>query len=329
MSHRNVPWKPRSIIKVPDSIRAKIATMKGGFVVGTTIKSNISTIAAGRYAHLGITVEGDRVIVPTTVIPPADMGRWSATNLNGRERVRKDLPMTQKSYSFEAPNFGDWSIGSHTVQWDRDVYKRDYLPAKQLAIRIEVLDQQPEGIVTLSFRCEEILERGKPGFDFDLLYDLGLLQENTGHINVFQAEATREDYLKTVAIAWQILPPGTRDANIEKIIGTRRYASPELRKNVEDRYDLLNTLHPTQYIAGTDGFRRYFGAQYADDLVVFENVEYGNAAYVMGSDWATLSKLSRLDLLAMAQRNFERVVHTDGWKKKLSMIVKSRLKNDK
>jgi hypothetical protein len=329
MSHRNVPWKPRSILKVPDSIRVKVATIKGGFVVGATIKSSIAAIAAGRYAHLNIAVEGDRVIAPTTVIPLADMGRWSETNINGRERVRKDLPMTQKSYSVESPNFGDWSKGSHTVRWERDVYVRDFLPAKQLAIRIEILDHQPDGDVTLSFRCEEVLEPGKPGFDFDLLYDLGLLQENTGHINVFPANASREDYLKTVAITWQILPPGTRDANIEKILGARRSASPDIRKNVEDRYDFLNTLRPTQYIAGTDGFRRYFGAQYGENLVVFENVEYGNAAYVMGSNWAALSKLSRLDLLAMEQRDFERVVHTDGWKKKLTKILQSRLKADK
>lgn len=299
--------------------------MKGPLIIGTVIKTNRASITQGRYTHLGISIEGDEIKVPETVIPPADMGRWSETNLYGRERVRKDLPMSQKHFSNETPNFGDWSKGSHTVEWDRDVYKRDYLPAKQLAIRMEILNKDADGSVTISFRCEEVLERGKPGFDFDLLYDLNLIQENTGHVNVFSADATREDYLKTVTINWQILPPGTRDSNIQKIIGSRRSVSIEVKKNLEDRYDFLSTLHPTQYIAGTDGFRRYFGAQYADDLVVFENVEYGNAAYVMGRNWTELSRLSRLELLAMAQREFERVIHMDGWKKKLAKIVKARL----
>ncbi len=329
MSYREIPWKPRSFLKVPKRIHTKVATMKTGFVVGTTIKTTIASIAAGRYAHLNIEVKDGRVVAPESVIPPANMGRWSDTNLNGRERVRKDLPMTQKHYSFEAPNFGDWSNGSHTVEWDRDVYEREYFPAKQLAIRIDVLDQNPDGRVTINFRSEEVLEYEKSNLEADLLYNLGIIQENVGHVDVFLASASREDYLKTVAITWQILPPGERESNIEKIIGTRRVVSPELRKNVEDRYGFLSTLDPKQYIAGTDGFRRYFGAQYADDLVVFENVEYGNAAYIMGCNWEDLSKLSRLQLLALAQRDFDRVVHVHGWKTKLSKAVKQRLHKTK
>jgi hypothetical protein len=76
---------------------------------------------------------------------------------------------------------------------------------------------------------------------------------------------------------------------------------------------------------GSSGFRRYFGAPFADNLIVFEIIEYGNAAYVMGQHWADLSQLGRIELLAMAYRDFERVLHVGPWKTKRRSIIKERL----
>jgi len=47
--------------------------------------------------------------------------------------------------------------------------------------------------------------------------------------------------------------------------------------------------------------------------VVFENVEYGNAAYAMFEQWETLSQRTRLELLAGPAEGFIRVVHRPGW----------------
>jgi hypothetical protein len=45
----------------------------------------------------------------------------------------------------------------------------------------------------------------------------------------------------------------------------------------------------------------------------------------MGHNWEELSKLSRTELLAMAQRDVERVLHTGGWREKLAAIIHTRL----
>jgi hypothetical protein len=66
------------------------------------------------------------------------------------------------------------------------------------------------------------------------------------------------------------------------------------------------------FIHGRSGFRRYFGAKFADHLVVFENIEHGNTAYVMFERWETLSQKTRLQLLAGPADGFVRVIHKRG-----------------
>lgn len=55
-----------------------------------------------------------------------------------------------------------------------------------------------------------------------------------------------------------------------------------------------------------------------DDLVVFENIEYGNAIYILYDDWDEISKLSRIDLLSgRAGSNFDRIIHSGNWKEEV------------
>jgi hypothetical protein len=84
---------------------------------------------------------------------------------------------------------------------------------------------------------------------------------------------------------------------------------------------VLNRLKPEAYIAGSDGFLRYFGAKFGDDFVVFENVRYGNAIYLMFEKWEELSKRSRVELLAGPRDQFMRVEHREGWKEQLEAQV--------
>lgn len=327
MNQRKVSWQ-RNIRKVPSIIREKLRSLVGSPIrVGVTLSIPRSVIERGDFQHLGITlVDNEIAIAESTAIPPADMGRWSRTNVEGYEEVRKDLPMTTKSYPVDVPNWGDWSKGSHTIWWDRKVYQRDFIPPKETAIQIEFLarDSAKDEYVLL-FCTEEVLSQEAPSFERDLFYNLNLLQENVGHVDVFQADASREDYLSTLNVSWEILPPGQRDENIAVIIGSARDISPEVCTKLVERYAFLEAMNPRNFIAGTSGFRRYFGAQFADNLVVFENVDYGNAAYVMGESWETLSQMSRTELLAMSERDFERVLHVGDWQKKLRSMIAERL----
>lgn len=109
-----------------------------------------------------------------------------------------------------------------------------------------------------------------------------------------------------------------------KMLSGNRAPSPEAQQRFEERYDLLEDLRPVAFVNGTGGFSRYFGAKFADDLVVLENTDYGNAVYVMFEEWETLSQRSRTELLAGGTNGFVRIIHKPGWETTLRELVARR-----
>lgn len=147
-----------------------------------------------------------------------------------------------------------------------------------------------------------------------------------GATGVFASDATSEDYKATIKLDWQIFPPGTADEIITRIAGTARPGnSPDFEKHVRDRVLLFESFNPTNYIQGQGGFGSYFGAQFADDLVVFENLKYGNAVYLLYQNWDEVSRRSRLDLLRDQDAHFDRVIHKAGWEDQLKAVLNDKL----
>jgi hypothetical protein len=317
----------KNLRKVPADLRLRIQSMETDeVVVGCVRRIPKTDIERGDFENLGIRYEDGRLAVEGAVLPEASAGRYSDRNVNGYIVKRTDLPMTTLSRSFDTPNFGDWGLGSHEVTFEQDVYQREIHPPRELGLTLEVLGEDATtGQVVVRIAVDDVLDRRDTDFEGDLLFDLNLLQENVGSVDVFPATASRSEYLSSLYVDWEILPPGQQD-NVDRILAGVKAPSPELREQVTERYDFLMSLRPTGIVRGASGFRRYFGAQFGDECVVFENVEYGNALYVMFEDWRRLSQMSRLELRADMDnsRDFVRVEHRRGWKSKLRAIVRKK-----
>ena len=141
---------------------------------------------------------------------------------------------------------------------------------------------------------------------------------------MFPSAATLADYTNTVQIDWEILPPGTVDEVLKRMLEGKRAVSADQRKTMEQRLRVLSRVKPEAYIAGTNGFLRYFGAKFSNNLIVFENLNYGNAIYVMYENWEDLSKRSRIDLLKGDAEGFDRIEHREGWDDKLGALLKRK-----
>ena len=119
-------WK-KNILKVPQNIQDQVKTLSPkNMVTACVAKIKREQIDNGDFSHLGIKFVDGKPVFPDSILPTETTGRYSSYNIHGQEKVRRDLPMTSQSYSMEWPNYGDWDKGSHTVDYSRPVYQREY-----------------------------------------------------------------------------------------------------------------------------------------------------------------------------------------------------------
>ena len=321
MSKLKMPWK-KNFRRVPEwALRRVRESIDNELIVSCVKKISSTDIAAGAYAHLGFVPGTDLPAFPASVIPDTQVGRYSNWNVNGRIVVRRDLQKVVKNFGpYTVPIYGDPGRGYCDVIIPRKVFQRDLIPPNQWGIEIEFLDREPgTGDFVFRFQVSQELTRTSSGFEGDLFSALNLLQENTGASNVFAADAERADFLGTITVNWEILPPG--EDTRQRILSSFSRSTAEVLERINIRYEMLTSLSPIAFINGTSGFDRYFGAKFSDRLFVFENVSYGNAAYAMNEAWPVLSQMARIDLLKDHPEGVTRIVHVDGWENRLRSFV--------
>lgn len=324
---KQFPWK-QSHRKVPPSIAAELARITSDLVVvAATKKIPIRDIADGLYDHLGLRFDGTDLTGVAAIVPSEEVGRYSDRNVNGWVVKRTDLPMIKKTYSWESPNFGDASTyGTHTHYQAREVYQQQVFEPRRFPINVEILNSPGGDFALVKFEIGQALDRAASGFEDDFLFCLNLLQENTEVAGVFSSTATRDDFIGTVHLDWEVFPPGSAAQLIASITKGLGRAAAARAGVVADRLRLFAKLPVEKLIKGTNSFGSYIGALYADNLVVFENMNYGNAMYVLYDDWQDVSKRSKLDLLRGTTKAFDRFIHTDGWEDRFQDHMVAELK---
>jgi hypothetical protein len=322
------PWR-KNLRQIPTSIGVKLTNLGTvPIIVAATKQITDEEIRSGLYDHLAINLSTNGIEFQSRVIPPPDSGRFSKRNVEGWEIVRSDLPMITKTFYSETPNFGDWSRGSHTTSRDRQVYQREFREPRDIPILIELLrtSEGHHSAHLMKFAVEWVLEQSDADFEDDLVFCLNLLQENVGRTDIYPSDSTREDFIKTLTLEWEVFPPGT----IEEVVGRlrRRMRRSDTRTDtiLKDRVEAFSELKPRAYVQGTNGFNSYIGAQFADDLVVFENVRYGNALYILYDDWQSVSRRSRVDLIRGTDADFDRIIHGAAWKQQFQDVIKYDLR---
>jgi hypothetical protein len=322
------PWK-RGFLKAPATVLSSLENIPSRLVqIAATKRIPKEDIAAGLYVHVGLTVDDDGTVNALQDNKPlTSAGKWSHRNNFGWEIVRTDLPMTTKSYAFEAPNFGDAARNGTSMRVvQRDVYQRQVFEPRGLSIKTEIMADYGKSIIA-KFLLNETLDRDYGTFDRLLLWSVNVLQENTGVTGVYASAASREEFLGSLALSWELFPPGTVEEVIARLskLPPKAANAPDFDKHVKDRVSLFEKLKPVAYLRGQGGLGSYFGAQFSDDLVVFENLRYGNAIYVLYEDWEDVSKRSRLDLLSDRDAKFDRIPHVADWQKRLLALIEDQL----
>lgn len=315
--------RPHNIRKIPESIQTIISnSISNDFVVYAEQALSNTDIQNNVYSNLGITIENGR-IKTISFIPQKNIGRFCKYNQTVREIVHKELPKQTGYHYFTVPNFGDYSKGAHEAELPYEYYPRDYIHPCFTEIIPVIISVNNEETV-FRFVSTEVLNNKSENFEYRLFSNLNIFQELFGSFKIKESNTPYPEYIKTVKVDWEILPEGNRLEQIKKfILNNPQNDTPQKQQEIIERFEFLNMCHPIAVVEGTSGFQRYIGYQFNDDLMVFENLRYGNAIYVMFGSWKELSQRSRLDLLAGKYgSDFERIEHRKNWKQNLKYCLK-------
>lgn len=324
MDYIFLPWQ-KAFRQIPEIIMAKISLLKEEyFKVETVVKISKAKLNSGQYKHIGID-NSDKFLL--FVLPKENTGRASYYNMHQRVIVKHDEPKVLKSFYWEAPNFGDPNKGWHEIYFTKMVYSRVYIEPQFLHIEIEKL-QESDIEAVFKFSIDRAISKNDPNFGTELLSELNLLQENVGNSDIFPLNTPIVDYLKTITLTWEIFPKGTKDQEVNYLLG-RFSPRDELEESgIIERYEVIKSLNPVEIFTGLCGMHKYFAAIIREDIVVCENLRYGNAIYILRENWADLSKKDRLTLLAYHREEIIRIFHTTNYQRYLYLEI-SRLKTEK
>lgn len=315
--------------KIPDFIQRRIQEFDSNFIVATVINLVEDDFNNHIYSDLGIRIKNRQVVYNEEFVPNRLKGIFSRKNIEGYKIKHKDRPKVLKSYyAGERPIFGNYSNGTFSLYISRMIFPYDDIPPREISFVVELLQTRVEdGINHYIFKIstKRILNTTIPDFTDELFFNLNLLQENIGSVNVFEIDTPLDDFLNTLRVEWEIFPPGESDADLNRITRNLRNISPVRLQEITERYNFLRSKNPIDLIYGRSGILGYFGARFSDNLVVFENTNYGNALYILFENWEELSRLSRLEIQNRPRDQYIRIEHRGDWQKTVGGIIKGRL----
>ena len=324
--YRVMPW-PKNIYRPPKYISNAVDNLTTDELLVAGVKQiPLSAIVTGMYSHLGITISGKTLSLPTSITLPDDIGKYSSANIHGYSKKRRDLPKIKKSYELEGRNFqGDPVSNSYM----REVYPiEDYAPLNT-EIKIKLVHQEgSSGEIEYFIRFDvgRLLKKSDPDFPRLLIENLGLLREAVGIMGVFPVNVDDATVMMWWHMSWEILPPGTSIDELVNRAQGRAQLTQQERKELESRLKLLQELEPGGgFVAGTAGLSGYVGARFGDELTVLEHRNFGNAIYAIYKDWQVFSKMSRTEIRSSGKDDeFTRIKHTSNWVEKLQKLIQEK-----
>lgn len=316
----------KNINKIPKNIINKIDNLKSPIFTFGYLKISKEDILQNKYSKLGIKFENNEITYSKNILPEINQGKYSKYNINGKvSGPLKNLPKIPKTYSYDAPNFGDPSKGHHTITITRDVWQRKIFPPKFINLIFELEENRENELFIFKVYTDSTINTESETLEYDLLFNCNLLQENIGNFDITD-KIDFESYRETLNVSWEILPPGESSINLIKTLLSNKSNKASSLQDTSDRMKFFENLGVKKYIRGTNSFNSYIGALFDNDIVLLENSSYGNAAYILKSDWETLSKLSRTELLSHYSDKIIRIPHNKNWKNNLINALNSLIK---
>ena len=258
---------------------------------------------------------------------PAVCGPVSRFNAEGREDIRRDLPMEELTYE-RLWTWNEWH-GNDTVQREKIVdipysrYPRDFVPPPSVELHCTATEAG-ELLVVVNGGAYT------PANETNLLHRINLMLELFGDVEVRDTNLTPFAPAEVRHLNWDVLPTGRHPwqktrAAMKPIL---ERAKAGKRPVIEARLDTIGKYHPSFVALGRAGFAGYivFGFE-SLGIYVLESAYYGNATYVLGEDWEHLSQKTKAELLDNDLHK-ERIIHrAASWTGHINKLLAPALKD--
>lgn len=247
------------------------------------------------------TKDGDSIL-------PAVVGPVTDFNVNGKEIIRRDLPMVTKEFMLHT-SWQDWHGNEHSGTQVRsmEVYQRDTIPPPS-----EYLTAATRGSERLL--CSRVLSV-KDDAEDDIIHALNIFLEMFGQLEIVSENLEGDKGVKVNRVNWNILPPGPYPFSRAKAVlaDFLRHLEDTDRPVVEDRIQHVTRFTPDFIAVGVGGFSDYVVFGFSDrDIYVLESPRLGNATYIFNKDWAVLSTKTKADILT-GRLHERRLIHNHRW----------------
>jgi hypothetical protein len=251
---------------------------------------------------------------------PSVIGPATRFNAEGRQLVRRDLPMEtahrQILWTWKEFHGRDQIERTDVREIPYSRYPREFMPPPSLELMVQETDDSQKVIVTISMLYDETNS-------VRILQAINVFLEIFGDCQVFTENLKALARTQIKRLNWKILPPGKYPweklrRELDPIIQRARKGNRAL---ISYRLEKIEGYKPDFIAVGEAGFTGYvvFGFP-SKNRYVFESSLYGNATYVFDKDWEELSKWTKAEILNQ-NRQRARIIHRESWEASLQKQV--------
>jgi hypothetical protein len=253
---------------------------------------------------------------------PRPQGEVSMFNAEGKQLVHKNLPM-ETAYRTIEWHWTEWHGRYDRIERsdfrDRPYkrYPRTFVspPGLELTVMTDV-----DGNRVLSTPVVKDWKNNKN----DLIHAVNLILEIFGECVFYNEKMERLIKAPILRLNWRLLPPGQRPfqalrRELENVFSSIKGGN---RSFTEHRLEIINAYNPDFAALGQGGFYGYVVLGFTKkDMYVLESLLYGNATYVFGENWESLSKKTKAEILDKNLQK-DRVIHHKAWDKEISAVLR-------
>ena len=256
---------------------------------------------------------GSKADIGDTLLPSSAFGPISRFNADGKYHIHKDQPM-ETAYQMVEWTWTEWRGRYDTVERSEFVdrpyqrYPRSFIPPP--SIEFSLLEDITDNLLIVTPEIQFVPDNYET-----IIHTVNLFLEIFRECEVFSGELKSIRRPEIRRLNWEILPPGRYpwDRLQEHVREVINDAPEGSRVLIEDRLETINSYEPEFHAVGKAGFRGYVVFGFPEKkLYVFESAYTGNATYVFGENWETLSKLTKAQILD-ENLQLARLIHRKGW----------------